>query len=157
MAGTAAVRPAHKHTSTSSHSLEPSARPWSHTISQYCLSSARRNHHDLSLRCASAKAALLRSQVGQDWGLGDTLDMQFTILQLATTFSHLSAVDSEGRCTVLPVMLLGTSPTRKRQDMLRSPKIPVEDGTCRRGTQEKGRPSRRDRALHFNHASCVSH
>lgn len=130
-------------TNTSSHSLKTSARSWSHMISQYCLSSAPRNHHELSVRCAclSAKAALLGSQVGQDWGPGDISDMHFTIFQLATKFSHLSAVDSEGRCKALRMLLLGTSPTRKRQDMLRSPRIPAGDGACRRRTQEKGRPS----------------
>lgn len=159
MAGTAAVGPAHRHTSTSSHSLKPSARSWSHTISQYCLSSAHRSHHDLGLRraCLSAKAAPLGSQVGQDWGLGDTLDMQFTILQQATKFSHLSAVDSEGHRKALPMLLLGTSPTRKRQDRLRSPRIPAQEGTCRRRTQEKGRPSHRDRALHFNQTGTKAH
>lgn len=144
MAGAAAaVRPAHTNTQAHHHTRWTSACSWSHAVSQYCLSSAHRNHHDLSLRCAclSAKAALLGSQVGQDWGPGDTSDMQFTIFQLPTKFSHVSVVNSEGRCKALRMLLLGTSPTRKRQDMLRSPRIPAEDGTCRRRTQEKGRPS----------------
>lgn len=76
--------------------------------------------------------------------------MQFTVPQLAPEFSYLSLANSEGCCKALSMLLLGTSPTRKRLATLGSPRSLEEKGTCRRRTQEEGKLCTESGALHFN-------
>lgn len=83
--------------------------------------------------------------------------MQFTVPQLATKSSHLSPANSEGYCEALPMLLLGTSPTRKRQATLGSLRMLEEDGMQDREPGGRQVLALRSGALHSNWIGIETH
>ena len=116
-------------------------------------SSAHRDHDDLLTPDVPVSRQLRQLSRGRRQGKagdpGDTSDTKFTAPQLTPRFSRLSPANSEGCCKALPTLFLESSPTRRREVRLGSPR-PQGGGDVQEGPWRRAGPHTESGVLHFN-------